>query len=58
LAEATGWQQHSVVRGFFAGAVRKRLKLKLDSKKFDGNRVYQITSADGDEYSSRQRRRS
>jgi hypothetical protein len=45
IMKATGWQQHSV-RGFFAGVVRKRLKLKLGSKKVDRNRVYQITSAD------------
>lgn len=43
MMKATGWQQHSV-RGFLAGVVRKRLKLKLRSKKVDGNRVYQITS--------------
>jgi hypothetical protein len=41
MMKATGWQQHSV-RGFLAGVVRKRLRLKLDSKKVDGNRVYQI----------------
>ena len=41
----TGWQQHSV-RGFLAGVVRKRLKLKLSSKKVDGNRVYQIGGTD------------
>jgi hypothetical protein len=53
MMEATGWQPHSV-RGFLAGVVRKRLKLKLASKKLDGNRVYQIArSADG----SRQSRR-
>ena len=45
MMKATAWQQHSV-RGFLAGVVRKRLKLKLDSKKVDGNRVYQITSGD------------
>ena len=45
MMKATGWQQHSV-RGFLAGVVRKRLKLKLGSKKVDGNRVYQIASAD------------
>ena len=56
IMKATGWQQHSV-RGFFAGVVRKRLKLKLGSKMVDGNRVYQITSADGGGPSSRQSRR-
>ena len=44
MMKATGWQPHSV-RGFLASVVRKRLKLKLASKKIDGNRVYQITSA-------------
>jgi Protein of unknown function (DUF3489) len=44
MMKATGWQQHSV-RGFLAGVVRKRLKLKLGSKKVDDQRVYQITSA-------------
>src|SRR5262245_53991309 len=43
MMEVTGWQPHSV-RGFLAGVVRKRLKLKLGSKKVDGTRVYQITS--------------
>jgi hypothetical protein len=41
MMQATSWQQHSV-RGFLAGVVRKRLKLKLISKKVDGSRVYQI----------------
>ena len=45
IMEATGWQQHSV-RGFLAGVVRKRLKLKLSSNKVDGNRVYQIAGTD------------
>ena len=56
IMKATEWQQHSV-RGFFAGVVRKRLKLKLGSKMVDDNRVYQITSADGSGPSSRQSRR-
>ena len=56
IMKVTGWQQHSV-RGFFAGVVRKRLKLKLDSKKVDDNRVYQITSADGGGPSPRQSKR-
>jgi hypothetical protein len=46
MMKATGWQKHSV-RGFLAGVVRKRLKLKLVSKKLDGNRIYQIASGDG-----------
>jgi len=44
MMKTTGWQQHSV-RGFLAGVVRKRLKLKLGSKKVDGNRVYRIAGA-------------
>jgi Protein of unknown function (DUF3489) len=34
------------VRGFLAGVVRKRLNLKLNSEKVDGNRIYQIKSSD------------
>ena len=41
MMKATSWQQHSV-RGFLAGVVRKRLKLKLTSEKVDGNRIYRI----------------
>ena len=44
MMKATGWQPHSV-RGFLAGVVRKRLKLKLGSGKVDGERVYQIAGA-------------
>jgi hypothetical protein len=52
MMKATGWQQHSV-RGFLAGVVRKRLKLKLGSKKVDGERTYQITGGVRDESGSR-----
>src|SRR5262249_55859916 len=41
ITKLTGWQQHSV-RGFLAGVVRKRLKLKLVSEKIGHNRVYRI----------------
>ena len=41
MMKATSWQQHSV-RGFLAGVVRKRLKLKLDSKLVDDERVYRV----------------
>jgi hypothetical protein len=44
IMQATGWQQHSV-RGFFAGVVRKKLKLDLDSQLVDGTRRYRIKSA-------------
>lgn len=41
MMEATGWQSHSV-RGFLTGVVRKKLKLKLESKKIDEQRIYRI----------------
>src|SRR5882672_12474868 len=52
MMKATGWQQHSV-RGFLAGVVRKRLKLKLGSKKVDGERTYKVTGRDKDKSSGR-----
>jgi Protein of unknown function (DUF3489) len=56
MMQATGWQRHSV-RGFLAGAVRKRLKLKLTSKKVDGTRVYQIAGGADAKAHSRQSKR-
>jgi hypothetical protein len=42
IAEATGWQPHTV-RGAIAGALRKRLGLLIASEKVDGRgRVYRI----------------
>jgi hypothetical protein len=41
IMKATDWQQHSV-RGFLAGAVRRKLKLNLVSGKVGDERIYRI----------------
>ena len=56
MMKETGWQQHSV-RGFLAGVVRKKLKLKLNSKKIDGSRVYRVDGADSAKPRARQSKR-
>ena len=43
VMKATKWQRHSV-RGFFAGVVRKKLALTLESEKTDGDRIYRIVA--------------
>ena len=43
VMRSTGWQPHTV-RGFFTAVVRKKLGLKLESEKADGERVYRIVA--------------
>ena len=56
MMKATGWQQHSV-RGFLAAVVRRKLKLKLDSQKIDGTRVYRIDRSGGAGTAAKQSKR-
>ena len=41
IMKATGWQAHSV-RGFISGYVGKKLGLRVQSVKRDGERVYSL----------------
>ena len=44
MMQATGWQKHSV-RGFMAGALKKRHGLTVHSTKLDGVRTYRAEPA-------------
>ena len=41
MVEATGWLPHSV-RGFLAGALKKRYRLSASSEQREGVRVYRV----------------
>jgi hypothetical protein len=41
IMKATDWQQHSV-RSFFAGIIRKKLKLTLTSEAAEAGRIYKV----------------
>ena len=56
MMKEANWQQHSV-RGFLAGVVRKKLKLKLASEKVDGTRIYRVVGADRAKASGRNSKR-
>ena len=45
ISEATGWQFHTV-RGAFAGALKKKLRLEVTSEKVEGgDRIYRLPPA-------------
>ena len=44
ISKVTGWQPHSV-RGFFAGVVKKKLRLTLETEKSKSGRIYRIVRA-------------
>ena len=44
MAEATGWQHHTI-RGTISGVLRKKMKLNVVTEKGDGGAVYRIVES-------------
>ena len=44
IVEATAWRPHTV-RGFFAGALKKKLGLAVTSEKVGSERIYKLPPA-------------
>jgi hypothetical protein len=57
VMKVTGWQKHSV-HGFFAGVIRKKLRLNLVSEETDGKRIYRIGDGKRTKASSSSRKRA
>src|SRR5947209_17803473 len=43
ITRSTGWQPHTV-RAFLAAVVRKKLGLRVEARRTDGERVYRIVA--------------
>ena len=41
MAEATGWQHHTI-RGTISGVLRKKMKLNVITEKADGGSIYRV----------------
>ena len=57
MMKATGWQQHSV-RGFLAGVMRKRLKLKLNSRLMHDEQYCRLASGPNTSFGTLQAKRA
>ena len=44
MAEATGWQHHTI-RGTISGVLRKKMKLNVVAEKADGGSIYRVVES-------------